>query len=158
MAGIRQIPLMRRIGIIGAGLCDPEFSVLAEEVGQRVAERKAILYCGGLGGIMEAAARGAVRAGGITVGILPGVKATDANPYIRIPVATGMGHARNVILVRSCEVLIAISGSYGTLSEIAMALKMWKPVVGLKTWSNLPDIHYVNSAEEAVEKAFSLLP
>lgn len=149
---------MRRIGIIGAGLCDPEFSLLAEEVGRRVAERKAILYCGGLGGIMEAAAKGATRAGGITVGILPGVKATDANPYIRIPVTTGMGHARNVILVRSCEVLIAISGSYGTLSEIAIALKMWKPVVGLKTWRDLADVHYVNSAEEAVEKAFSLLP
>jgi len=149
---------MRRIGIIGAGLCDPGFSILAEEVGRRVAERKAILYCGGLGGIMEAAAKGAARAGGITVGILPGVKATDANPYIRIPVTTGMGHARNVILVRSCEVLIAISGSYGTLSEIAIALKMWKPVVGLKTWSDLVDVHYVNSAEEAVEKAFSLLP
>ncbi|NIA11517.1 MAG: TIGR00725 family protein [Nitrospiraceae bacterium] len=151
---------MRRIGIIGAGLCDPEFSLLAEEVGRRVAERKATLYCGGLGGIMEAAAKGATRAGGITVGILPGVKATDANPYIRIPVTTGMGHARNVILVRSCEVLIAISGSYGTLSEIAIALKMWKPVVGLKTWRDLADVHYVNSnsSKEAVEKAFSLLP
>ncbi len=149
---------MTKVGIIGAGLCDPKLSTLAEEVGRRVAEHKAILYCGGLGGVMEAAAKGAAEAGGITVGILPGVKATDANPYIRIPVVTGMGHARNVILVRSCDVLIAISGSHGTLSEIALALKMWKPVVGLKTWKHLSDVHYVKSAKEAVEKAFALLP
>ncbi len=149
---------MRRVGVIGAGLCDTELSAMAEEVGRRIAEHRAILYCGGLGGIMEAAAKGAVEGGGITVGILPGVKATDANPHIKIPVITGMGHARNVILVRSCEVLISISGSHGTLSEIALALKMWKPVVGLKTWENLADVHYVDTPEEAVEKAFALMP
>jgi len=149
---------MTKIGIIGAGLCDPAISALAEEVGRRVAEHKAVLYCGGLGGVMEAAAKGAAEAGGVTVGILPGVKATDANQYIQIPVVTGMGHARNVILVRSCDVLIAISGSHGTLSEIALALKMWKPVVGLHTWKRLLEVHYVKSAKEAVEKAFALLP
>ena len=149
---------MRRIGIIGAGRCDETIYDLAYSVGQMVAERGAILYCGGLGGVMEASAKGAVSKGGVTVGILPGAKASDANDYIKIPVITGMGHARNVILVRSCEALIAISGSHGTLSEIALALKMWKPVVGLYTWKNILDVHYVKTAEEAVEKAFSLIP
>ncbi len=149
---------MRRIGIIGAGRCDETIYDLAYSVGQMVAERGAILYCGGLGGVMEASAKGAVSKGGMTVGILPGAKASDANDYIKIPVVTGMGHARNVILVRSCEALIAISGSHGTLSEIALALKMWKPVVGLYTWKNILDVHYVKTAEEAVEKAFSLIP
>lgn len=148
----------RRIGIIGAGLCDDDIRQLAEETGRMVAERGAILYCGGLGGVMEAAAKGAVEAGGTTVGILPGAKVSDANPFITVPVVTGMSHARNVILVRSCEVLIAISGSHGTLSEIALALKMWKPVIGLKTWQHLPDIHYVSTTREAVDKAFELLP
>ena len=149
---------MKRIGIIGAGRCDEIIYELAYNVGQMVAERGAILYCGGLGGVMEGSAKGAVSKGGLTVGILPGAKASDANDYIKIPVVTGMGHARNVILVRSCEALIAISGSHGTLSEIALALKMWKPVVGLNTWENIQEVHYVKSAEEAVEKAFSLTP
>ncbi len=148
----------RRIGIIGAGLCEDDVKQLAEETGRLVAERGAILYCGGLGGVMEAAAKGAVEAGGTTVGILPGARVSDANPFITVPVVTGMSHARNVILVRSCEVLIAISGSHGTLSEIALALKMWKPVIGLNTWEHLPDIHYVRTAREAVDKAFDLLP
>ncbi len=149
---------LRRIGIIGAGLCDQETADIAEKIGRMVAEKGAILYCGGLGGVMEAAAKGAYQAGGVTVGVLPGAKASDANPYIKVPVVTGMGHARNVVLVRSCEVLIAVSGSHGTLSEIALALKMWKPVIGLNTWPNIADVHYVQTAEEAVEKAFHLLP
>ncbi len=146
------------MGIIGAGICKPDKAQVAESIGAMVAKRGGVLYCGGLGGVMEAAAKGAYEAGGVTVGILPGSKASDANPYIRVPVVTGMGHARNVILVRSCEVLIAVSGSHGTLSEIALALKMWKPVVGFDTWPNLPDVHYVSGPEEAVKKAFELLP
>ncbi len=149
---------MRRIGIIGAGLCDEATAKTAEKIGRMVVERGGILYCGGLGGVMEAAAKGACEAGGITVGVLPGAKASDANPYIKVPVVTGMGHARNVVLVRSCEALIAVSGSHGTLSEIALALKMWKPVIGLDTWPNIADVHYVQTPEEAVEKAFHLLP
>ena len=149
---------MRRIGIIGAGICDAATAERAEAIGRMIAERGALLYCGGLGGVMEAAAKGAAEAGGVTVGILPGAKASDANPYIKIPVVTGMGHARNVVLVRSCEALIAVSGSHGTLSEIALALKMWKPVVGLDTWPNIADVHYCRTPEEAVETAFHLLP
>ncbi len=150
--------LGRRIGIIGAGLCNDEIYQTARTVGSLVAARGGLLYCGGLGGVMEAACRGAREAGGNTVGILPGSKASDANKFVTIPVVTGMSHARNVVLVRSCEALIAISGSHGTLSEIALGLKMWKPVIGLETWPGIRDVHYVETPEEAVEKAFSLLP
>ncbi len=150
--------LGRRIGIIGAGLCDGTTYEVARTVGALVAARGGLLYCGGLGGVMEAACRGARETGGNTVGILPGSKASDANKFVTIPVVTGMSHARNVVLVRSCEAVIAISGSHGTLSEIALALKMWKPVIGLGTWPDIRDVHYVETPEEAVEKAFSLLP
>ena len=146
-----------RIGVIGAGLCDEETYELARSAGRLVTERGGIVLCGGLGGVMEAACRGAVEAGGLTIGILPGFKASDANPYVKIPIVTGLSHARNVVLVRSCQALISISGSHGTLSEIALALKMWKPVIGLNTWENLADVHYVSTPEEAVEKAFELL-
>ncbi len=146
-----------RIGIIGAGLCDEETYELSRQVGRLVTERGGVVLCGGLGGVMEGACRGAVEAGGLTVGILPGFKASDANPYVKIPIVTGLSHARNVVLVRSCQAIISISGSHGTLSEIALALKMWKPVVGLRTWENLKDVHYVKSPVEAVQKAFELL-
>ena len=106
---------------------------------------------------MEAACKGATEAGGLTVGILPGQRALEANPYVRIPIVSGMGHARNVVLVRSCQVLIAISGSYGTLSEIALALKMRKPVIGLRTWENIDDIRYMETPQEAVDLAFGIL-
>ncbi len=146
----------RRIAIIGAGICEEEIYQLAYEVGKLLAD-KAVVYSGGLGGVMEAAAKGALEAGGMTVGILPGNRAEDANSYIQIPVVTDMGHARNVVLVRSVDGVIAISGGYGTLSEIALALKMWKPVVGLRTWPNIEGVHYVETSKEAVETVFKLL-
>ncbi len=146
----------RRIAIIGAGICDEETYQVAYTVGKLLAP-KALLYCGGLGGVMEAAAKGAVEAGGLTVGILPGHRAEDANPYIQVPVVTDLGQARNVVLVRSADGVIAISGGYGTLSEIALALKMWKPVVGLNTWPNIEGVNYVSTPEEAVRQVFALL-
>ncbi len=146
----------RRVAIIGAGICEEEIYALAYEVGKLLAER-AIVYCGGLGGVMEAAAKGTYDAGGLTVGILPGNRAKDANPYIHVPIVTDLGHARNVILVRSVEGVIAISGGYGTLSEIALALKMWKPVVGLKTWPHIEGVYYVEDPLEAVDMIFDLL-
>lgn len=149
---------MNIIGVIGAGHCDEKTYRLAMTVGRGIAEHKCILICGGLGGVMEGAARGAKEAGGLTVGILPGFSPEDANPYIDIPIVTGLGHARNVIIVRTAAVLIAISGSYGTLSEIAIALKMDKPVIGLNTWPNFEKIQYVSTPQEAVNKAISLLP
>ncbi len=147
----------KRIGIIGAGIADKETYELAYKVGKLLAERGAIIYTGGLGGVMEAASKGAFDAGGITVGILPGNKAEDANPYVKIVILTDMGHARNVILVRSVDIVVAIAGGYGTLSEIALSLKMWKPVIGLKTWENIPDVHYVNSADEVLSKILEFL-
>jgi uncharacterized protein (TIGR00725 family) len=147
----------RRIAVIGAGIAEGEIYDIAYTVGKLLAEKGAIIYTGGLGGVMEAVSKGAVEAGGLTVGILPGNKAEEANPYVKVPVVTDMGHARNVILVRSAEIVVAISGGYGTLSEIALALKMWKPVIGLKTWENIPNVVYVSSPEEVLEKVLEFL-
>lgn len=148
------------LGVIGPSQADSQTLALAEQVGAAIAGREAILVCGGLGGVMEAAARGAKSAGGLTVGILPGTDARDANPYIDVPVVTGMGEARNVLVVRSASAVIAIGGAYGTLSEIALALRMGIPVVGLGTWQlQAPDgshapIIAASSAVEAVERAW----
>src|SRR3990172_5795987 len=117
------------IGVIGAGEADDKQRGLAREVGEEIGRRGAILISGGLGGVMEAACQGAKSAGGTTLGILPGFDRTEANPYVDVAVATGMSHARNLILVRSCDALVAIGGGFGTLSEIAFALKLEKPVV-----------------------------
>ena len=152
-----KIQKSRRIGVIGAGECGDEILRFAEEVGQKVAGRGGLLICGGLGGVMEAAAKGAKKAGGTTIGILPGTTAHDANPYIDIPIVTGMGEAQNVIIVRTAEVVIAVSGGPGTLSEIAFCLKLGVPVVGIKTWEIDPAIHHVETPEEAVDLAFRLI-
>ena len=146
-----------QIGVIGAGQCSSRTSLLAEEVGKEIARAGAVLVCGGLGGVMEAAARGAQGEGGITVGILPGESFDDANPFIQIPVVTGLGHARNVLVVRSAQVLIAVKGGYGTLSEVALALKMGKPVIGLHSWDVSKKIIQVETPQEAVKKALRLL-
>ncbi len=136
-----------------------ETLALAQAVGAEIARRGAILVCGGLGGVMEAAAHGAQRAGGLTVGIVPGIEAREANAFIDVPVVTGMGEARNVLVVRSSNAVIAIAGAYGTLSEIALALKIGVPVVGLGTWElrhpdgTEPPIIRASSSQEAVAKA-----
>jgi uncharacterized protein (TIGR00725 family) len=148
-----------RIGVLGPGTAAAETLAAAEEVGVEIARRGAILVCGGLGGVMAAAARGAKRAGGLTVGILPGIDAQEANEYIDLPIVTGMGEARNALVVRSSNAVIAVAGSYGTLSEIAFALKLGVPVVGLETWQlrdpagNEPPIIRANSPRDAVERA-----
>jgi uncharacterized protein (TIGR00725 family) len=150
------------IAVIGAGEPSAGEAVLAEEVGREIAGHGAVLVCGGLGGIMEAACRGAAEAGGITVGILPGDNPNTANPSVQIPVVTGMRNARNVIVVKSAGAVIAIGGSYGTLSEIAHALQNNIPVIGLDTWHISRDdtedesIVRVNNPQEAVEKAMKL--
>jgi len=135
--------------VIGASECTAAQATLAEEVGRRIAEAGWALYTGGLGGVMEAASRGARAAGGRVVGVLPGAAARDANPYVEIPIATGMGHARNVILVQSVDGVVAIGGGAGTLSEIAIALKVGRPVVGLGSWE-IPGIEVVDSPAEAI--------
>lgn len=146
------------IGVIGSAKPTKELDALAEQVGRLLAQRNATIICGGLTGVMEASCRGAKKAGGLTIGILPGTSADDANPYIDITVPTGIGEARNLIIIRSCHALIAIGGSYGTLSEIAFALKLGIPVVGLKTWelnkiSKEPiNIIPAKNAQDAVER------
>ena len=145
-----------RITVVGAGECDQATASIAERVGTEIARRGGVIVCGGLGGVMEAAARGAKAAGGITVGILPGERADDASPFIDIPIATGLGHARNVVNVAAADAVIAVSGGYGTLSEIALALKMGIPVVALASWTISQDISEADSPEEAVARAFEL--
>jgi len=148
----------RIIGVIGSGRCSSDVSHIGYEVGRLIALHGGILITGGLGGVMEAASRGAKDSGGITVGILPGTSREDANPYVDIPVLTDMGHARNVILVRSAQAVIAIAGEYGTLSEIALALKTGKPVIGLHTpWHGIEGLIRAETPVEAVDIAFKLI-
>lgn len=150
------------IGVIGESVFSgPAHEALAEEVGRRVAESGAALICGGLTGVMEAACRGARRAGGRTIGILPGTERAEANPFVEVAVVTGMGQTRNAIIVLTADVLIAIGGGYGTLSEIGLALRHGKPVVGLRTWDaaqgeRRAPVVLVTSAEEAVREALRL--
>jgi uncharacterized protein (TIGR00725 family) len=146
----------KQIGVIGAGACGSEVRVLAEAVGREVAKRGAILICGGLGGVMEAAACGAKQEGGVTLGILPGAKREEANLWIDITVVSGMGHARNALIAQSSDALIAVSGEYGTLSEIALGLKMGKPVIVLEPGWKIKGVYRAKTPEEAVELAFKL--
>jgi uncharacterized protein (TIGR00725 family) len=151
------------IGVIGDSSCPPEEAKLAENVGELLAQRGATIVCGGLGGVMEAVCRGAKSKGGLTVGVLPGQDSSTANPWVDIPVVTGIGEARNVAVAKSAQAIIAIGGNYGTLSEIAYALKSSIPVIGLNTWSlsrnrqEDDSIIRVQSATEAVDKAISLV-
>lgn len=123
-----------QVAVIGGGDSTPDTYMMARELGKRLAEKGHIVICGGLGGIMEAVSCGAREAGGLVVAILPGEK-TEANRYVQIAIATGMGHARNAIIVKSADVVIALSGEYGTLSEIALALKMNKKVICIRSWN-----------------------
>jgi uncharacterized protein (TIGR00725 family) len=151
-----------RIGVMGPAICSSEIYELARRVGFLIAQQGAILISGGRSGVMEASARGAKEAGGITVGILPGDSAAEANPYIDIPIVTDLGNARNVVNVLTSQAIIAIHGSHGTLSEIALAMKCHVPVVGLETWSltppegEMPPITLSHSPEEAVTTALRL--
>lgn len=126
----------------------------AEEVGRLLARAGAVLVCGGLGGSMEAACRGARSEGGVTVGLLPGDDRAAANPFVSVAIATGLGELRNGLIVRTCDALIAVGGAYGTLSEIALALKAGKRVVGLGTWG-IDGVLAASSPEEAVALALS---
>ena len=145
------------IGVIGAGDCSDEISKLAEEVGERIAKAGAILVCGGLGGAMEAASKGAKKQGGVTIGILPGIDKSQANSYIDFPIVTGLGEGRNLLVIRNSDVVIALPGEFGTLSEIAFALRLGKPVIGLSTWDVSEKIIKAKNAEEAVKIALESL-
>ncbi len=163
---------MPRIALCGPGEATPEELAIAERIGYLVASRGAILICGGLEGAMAAACRGAKQAGGTTIGILPGYDPAMANPWVDIPICTGMGQARNVIIVASAGAVIATGGGFGTLSEISLALRLGRPVVLLGGWGQVlateeargmmmrarAAIHHGISPEDAVEQALQLCP
>jgi uncharacterized protein (TIGR00725 family) len=138
------------IAVIGAGECSTEIYNLAREAGAALADNDYRIICGGLGGVMQAVCEGAKSKGGLTIGILPGEDPEEANPYVDIPVATGMGIGRNIIIVRSAAAVLAIDGGYGTLSEIAFALQLKKPVIGLKSWTVSDEIITVQNVKDAL--------
>jgi uncharacterized protein (TIGR00725 family) len=145
------------------GESDPQTSLaeLAFELGRAIAQRDAVLICGGLTGVMEHAARGARAAGGLTLGLLPGEATDDANQYIDVAIATGLGHARNAILARTADGVVAVGGGLGTLSEIALALRNRTPTIGLQTWRfdrdgrTEPELPIAASVHEALEWLFA---
>ena len=145
------------IGVIGAGDAGVEDLKMAEAVGEEIASNGYTLLCGGMGGVMEAASKGAKSKDGVCIGVLPGSSKDDCNPYIDYTVATAMGHARNIIVVGSCDAIIAIGGSFGTLSEIAFALRLEIPIIGLNTWDVSTDIKRAETPKEAVHMAVSLI-
>lgn len=147
------------IGVIGGSEVSAQVYQTALEVGCEIARHKAGLVCGGMGGVMEAACKGAMEEHGLTIGILPGDNREQANPYVQIRIATGIGYARNVAVVKSSQAVIAIDGSYGTLTEIGYALQAGIPVIGLGTWSLAKDdkadknIIIAQNPKDAVDKA-----
>lgn len=151
------------VAVVGSACCDDRVAALAEAVGREIARQGAILVCGGRGGVMEATCRGARSEGGLAIGILPGTDRQAMNPYVDVAIATGLGEARNAVIVRTADVVIAISGGYGTLSEIGLALKMGRPVVGLDTWTLRSGdgatwaVRHVTDPVEAVTVALSLV-
>ncbi|MEN8148345.1 MAG: TIGR00725 family protein [Planctomycetota bacterium] len=151
------------VSVIGGGSCSHEDCTVARELGRLLAERGWILVTGGLGGVMEAASRGAHEAGGTVIGVLPGVVREEANPYVDIALTTGVREARNVCVATSGHAVVAVGGGFGTLSEIAFALKHGRPVFGLGTWT-LPEhrvpregVQVVDSPAEAVERIGEIL-
>lgn len=148
------------IGVVGSSVAEPDILALAEEVGREIALHGVAVVCGGMTGVMEAVCRGARKEGGLTIGIIPSDKKSDANPFVQIPIVTGMGMGRNVMLVKTADALIAVGGEYGTLSEIAHALNIGKKVIGLRTWKlekahtkSIPNLVEVDSPKEAVRLA-----
>jgi uncharacterized protein (TIGR00725 family) len=140
--------------VVGPGEATVDELAAAESVGRELARAGAVLVCGGLGGAMEAASRGAHEARGVAVGILPGTDRSAANPYLDVAIPTGLGEARNALVVRAADALVAVGGGYGTLSEIAFALKAGKPVVGLGTWE-IDGVVTAETPEQAVAAALA---
>ena len=145
----------RYVAVVGPSEATAEEMEEAEDVGRLLAESGAVVVCGGLGGVMEAAARGAATAGGAVVGLLPGLDRAEANPHVTVAITTGMGEMRNASVVRAADAVIAVGGAYGTLSEIALALRTNVPVVGLGTWA-LDDVVEAPDPAAAVALALAL--
>ncbi len=144
------------IAVIGAGKCSKKLRDMAAEIGKYVAENGGVLLCGGLGGVMEGAARGAKEAGGTTIGIIPSENKTDANEFIDYVIPTGFGQARNVLVVRAADAIVALPGKYGTLSEMAFALVSGKPIISVQAWKLGEEIQQVEDPLEAAKIAMEL--
>ena len=150
------------VAVGGGGEADAEACRLAEEVGRELARRGAVVVTGGLGGVMDAACRGAKAEAGVTIGILPTADRADANPWVDVALPTGLGEGRNLLVVRAADAVVAVAGEFGTLSEIALALQAGTPVVGLATWElsrggrPVEAVVVAASPVEAVEKAMVL--
>jgi len=145
------------IGVIGAGRCTGKLKKMAADVGKEIANAGAILICGGLDGVMMGAAKGAKSADGVTIGIIPGEDKSDANKYIDYVICTGLSEARNLVIIRTADVLIALPGMFGTLSEIGFALKMKKPVISLGSWDVDKSIIRAENSKEAVKLALQAI-
>ena len=150
------MPRRIQIAVIGHGRPSPEVEAWAEEVGERIAACGAIVVCGGLGGVMAAAARGAARRQGTSVGILPGYDPRSAAPDLSVVIPTGLGHARNMLVVASGDAVVALPGASGTLSEIGLALTLEKPVVAVRAWSHIEGVHVADTPRQAVDTALRL--
>jgi uncharacterized protein (TIGR00725 family) len=144
------------IAVIGAGKCSQKMKDLAEKVGKTIAENGAILVCGGLGGVMEAAAKGAKSKKGITLGILPGDSRSEANEYIDYAIPTGIGEARNLVVIKMADAVVALPGKFGTLSEMAFCMKLEKPLVSLSAWNISEKIEKFEDPVKAALKAIEL--
>jgi uncharacterized protein (TIGR00725 family) len=144
------------VAVCGPGDATADEQACAEAVGAGLARAGAVVVCGGLGGVMEAACRGAAGAGGVTIGVLPGLDRAAANEFATVAIPTGMGELRNGLIVRAADAVIAVGGAYGTLSEVALALKTGTPVFAVGSW-DLPDVVAVDSAEGAVSAALAAL-
>lgn len=145
------------VAVVGPGQASAEEERVAEEAGRRLAEAGCVVVCGGLGGVMAAACRGATKAGGTTVGLLPGLARADANPWVAVALPTGMGELRNGLVVRAADAVLAVGGAWGTLSEIALARAAGRPVVGVASW-DLEGVRRCASAEEAVRTVLAGAP
>jgi uncharacterized protein (TIGR00725 family) len=139
------------IAVVGQGEPDAEIERLAEEVGALAAAKEWVLLCGGRGGVMSAAARGCTEHGGLAIGLLPGPDRSEANPWLGVALPTGLGQARNAVIAQACEGMVAVGGGPGTLSEVALALKSLKPVVGLRFPYGVPGVRLVQTPSEAME-------
>ncbi|MEN3044884.1 MAG: TIGR00725 family protein [Candidatus Hydrothermales bacterium] len=149
---------MKKIfGVIGGSTCSEEIYEIAYEIGRNIAKSGNILICGGLGGVMEAACKGAYEEGGLTVGILPGNSKEEANKWVRLPIVTGIGEARNVIIIKSSDIVIAIDGEYGTLMELALCGKIKKPLIKVKVPWKIDIGVEAKDAKTAVEMALNYL-
>ena len=144
------------VAVVGPGDADAAAERDAEAVGDELARAGAVVVCGGLSGVMAAACRGAREAGGLTLGLLPGSDRSAANPWVAVAVPTGLGELRNGLVVRAADAVVAVRGGFGTLSEIALALKLGKPVVGVGTW-DIADVASMHDARAAARRALELV-